>query len=347
MTRARLPCRIFDWMAALGQFGGLIVHELALVRRVSPDRRAVPGLAIASGRPRGVLRPRRRDRPALRVVIGPVFGEEAPDLAQQRDLLGIGLDLALQAVEQIEQPAPVLGCPQELRQRHERLHRLEIDDVGLLADDLAGGLRRHVEKADVLADKLACPFHGREPPPPGAGLHQQERRTDDGFVRSPSSICDSASLTRGAFRASTGSAATAVLVLRGHADAGRAVGAEEGVLHRRIAQVAIEIPRGGGHGGRPVLHRRHRTIVVARRAVRPHHVGHALERPQEGVEIRHRPALRPLRMHGPPHGRAGGRHHRRNERDARRFRRRRREPRRSFSTALNGTSSLRPYFCRT
>ena len=160
-----------------GQFGGLIVHELALVRRLSPARRADPCLVAAvewlSRFSTGVT------------VIGPpsavIFGEKTPDLAQQGDLLGIGLDLALQAVEQIEQPAPILGRPQELRKRHERLHRLEVDDVGLLADDFAGGLRRHVEKTDVLADELAGPFHGREPPPPGAGLHQQERRTDDGF----------------------------------------------------------------------------------------------------------------------------------------------------------------------
>src|SRR5215217_3107777 len=89
-----------------------------------------------------------------------VLGQEMPDLAQQQDLLWIDLDLTLETIEQVERNAPVLSGFQELRKRCKRLFRFELGDVGLLTNDLARQIFRHVEKADVSADKLAHPLHG-------------------------------------------------------------------------------------------------------------------------------------------------------------------------------------------
>src|ERR687894_561631 len=104
----------------------------ALVRSVgssfmnSPRASVVTGstgrsLLCSDGRVilRLVLLQRHCDRLSFRFTFDAVFGEEAPDLRQQSDLLVIGLNPALEAVEQIEQLAPVLGSPQELGQRHE------------------------------------------------------------------------------------------------------------------------------------------------------------------------------------------------------------------------------------
>ena len=92
-----------------GQFGGLIVHELALVRRLS--------LAAAVG-----PLPCRRltgtstwSSTSVTVIGLPFASPSVPSSERRRRispsklvLLGIGLDPALQAVEQIEQAAPVL-----------------------------------------------------------------------------------------------------------------------------------------------------------------------------------------------------------------------------------------------
>src|SRR3712207_4465404 len=105
----------------------------------------------------------------LAACLGPcsLASKEVPDLAEQGDLLVVGFDPALETIEQVQQPAPIVWHPQELWKRRERLHWLELDDVRLLADDLAGGLGRHVDQANILANEVPCPFQGREPPPPG------------------------------------------------------------------------------------------------------------------------------------------------------------------------------------
>ena len=165
------------------------------------------------------------------------------------------------------------------------------------------------------------------------------------FVRSPSSICDSASLTR---RRSARRRAPPRTLLPPRPCRGwpgrrcgrtcspptRRAGRDRGPTRRRSWRPSSAPSRPSGH----------RCRAGARFALA--HLGHALERPQEGVEIRHRPALRAAAGCRPASRPPRGRHHRRDDRDARRSRRRRRGPRRRLDR-LERHLVLRPYFCRT
>ena len=167
MTSARLPLSTFVSMATLISGAGRSCMGLPRASEIAGSVGDILAHRSHGGRLRGP------DRGGLGL------SEKAANLAEQRGLLGVDLDPVRNAVEQAEHDPSILRCRQEIWQRRERLFRLEIDDVRLLADDLAGGFRRHVEETDILPDEFSRSLHGGKPPTSGAGRHEQQRRAHD------------------------------------------------------------------------------------------------------------------------------------------------------------------------